>query len=133
MSETAPAQGDQISTPANAQRNPILSPQAWDWLGRGGTIVTLGTGAIALLFYFINLEVRVQRLEAQMQATTITTALKGDGGQITSATVNPVLQACAELGKNLANAKSIDAGYIKSAMEAMACEKMPAPAVTTGH
>jgi len=126
MSETTP-EDRQAGNPVVVQRNPIMTPKSWEWLARASAIATIGTTAIAALIYFINLEVRVGRLEAQMQATTITTALKGEnGGQATSVTVNPVIQACADLGKQLAGATGVSNGYIKAAMEAMACEKMPA-------
>lgn len=121
----------------------MISDASWEWTKRAGTVSGLTGAAIGVAFFFFNQNQRIATLEAQMQAVTITTSVKGSGalvipdkgsakpgsgetyGSSEVVTVNPIAQACADLAKQLA-AKSYLSGTdpIPSAMSAIGCSQI---------
>lgn len=112
-------------SPKQTPPRPFLSPEAWEWIKRTGTLVSLTGAAVGIIAFFVNQNIRIERLEARMLGATITTAVKGDG-QTTPLSVNPVLQACADLAKRMADPNNaLPTLNIKEAMAAMACDHVP--------
>lgn len=119
-----------------------MSDSSWEWIKRVGTITGLFGAAIGVGFFFFNQNQRISTLEAQMQAATITTTLKsvpaparmdapeksGSGDQATGAivNVNPIVQACADMARQIA-AKGTALGALdplNTAMNAIGCARV---------
>ncbi|MGX5733474.1 hypothetical protein [Bosea thiooxidans] len=101
-------------------------PDTWEFIKRTGTITGLISVIVGVGGFFFHQNQRIATLEAQMQATTITTSVKSDG-QSVPVTINPVLQACADLAKQLSGRAFavLDTDPVKVAMNSLACDKVP--------
>lgn len=123
----------------------MISDASWEWIKRVGTVTGLTSAAIGAAFFFFNQNQRISTLEAQMQAATITTSIKsiplppridvpersnslgsGDQPSMTTVNVNPIVQACADMARQMA-AKGAPLGALDplySAMNAIGCARV---------
>lgn len=118
----------------------MFTNESWEWIKRVGTITSLTGAAIGVGFFFFSQNQRISQLESQMQAATITTSLQNahrlpvspdsapsSNAQAAVVQVNPVLQACADMAKELAARKEPIAALdtTSMAMERIGCSKVP--------
>jgi hypothetical protein len=73
----------------------------WEKLGKAATVAGILAPLIALMWYVFELETRIRKMEAQMQALAISPAISVSGGPPIA---NPILQACSDLARRAAAA-----------------------------
>ena len=104
-----------------------------DHIRTTGSAVTIVTGVVAAIVFFVRLDGRVTRLEEQVHTLTLAPVLSStgkDGEAIAPrATPNPMAQACADLAKRSADEISrgfeMSADRIQKTMSDMGCTRSP--------
>mgnify|MGYP000353703882 CR=1 FL=1 len=102
----------------------------WEQFERAATVggvIALGFGVV---WYVVNVETRIQKLEAQLQAIGVSPALNVQQPGQTSPTVvaNPLMQTCADLANRAAAAiekgnELLVAFPIQQMMDKLGCKK----------